>query len=50
MSPYTIHKDTHDTYIHMIQMHMMIFGVAMGSPLGPVPANIFMVELERSLY
>ena len=24
-------------------------GVAMGSPLGPVLANIFMVELERSV-
>lgn len=27
----------------------MVDGVAMGSPLGPVLANIFMVELENEI-
>ena len=31
------------------KLYIQIDGVAMGSPLGPVLANIFMVELERSL-
>ena len=30
-------------------IYLQIDGVAMGSPLGPVLAGIFMVELERSL-
>ncbi len=31
------------------QIYVQVDGVAMGSPLGPVLANIFMVELERSI-
>ena len=31
------------------ETHMQNDGVAMGSPLGPVLANIFMVELERTI-
>ena len=31
------------------QIYKQINGVAMGSPLGPVLANIFMVELEKKL-
>ena len=30
-------------------IYLQIDGAAMGSPLGPVLAEIFMVELERSL-
>ena len=30
-------------------MYIQIDGVAMGSPLGPVLASIFMVELEKVL-
>ena len=30
-------------------MYVQNDGVAMGSPLGPFLANIFMVELERSV-
>ena len=29
------------------EIYIQIDGVAMGSPLGPVLANIFMVELEK---
>ena len=31
------------------EIYIQIDGVAMGSPLGPVIANIFMVELETTL-
>ena len=31
------------------KIYRQVNGVAMGSPLGPVLANIFMVELEKSL-
>ena len=31
------------------QIYIQVDGVAMGSPLGPVLANIFMVELESSI-
>ena len=31
------------------ETYMQNDGVAMGSPLGPVLANIFMVELERTI-
>ena len=34
--------------LHSI-MKLQVDGVAMGSPLGPVLANIFMVELETSV-
>ena len=30
-------------------IYRQVDGVAMGSPLGPVLANVFMVELERTL-
>ena len=31
------------------EIYRQVDGVAMGSPLGPVIANIFMVELERTI-
>ena len=40
-------KDVHFSYNHDI--YIQSDGVAMGSPLGPVLARIFMVNLERSL-
>ena len=30
------------------EIYLQVDGVTMGSPLGPVLANIFMVELERN--
>ena len=40
-------KDMHFTFDGKI--YRQVDGVAMGSPLGPVIANVFMVELERRL-
>ena len=40
-------KEMHFSFIGII--YRQIDGVAMGSPLGPVLANIFMVELEKTL-
>ena len=40
-------KNVHFTFDG--KLYLQIDGVAMGSPLGPVLANIFMVELERFL-
>ena len=34
-------------YIQWWNIYIQIDGVAMGSPLGPILANIFMVELEK---
>ena len=38
-------KNVHFTFNG--EIYIQIDGVAMGSPLGPVLANIFMVELEK---
>ena len=38
-------KNVHFTF--NVEIHIQTDGVAMGSPLGPVLANIFMVELEK---
>ena len=40
-------KEIHFSYNDML--YKQVDGVAMGSPLGPILANIFMVELEESL-
>ena len=40
-------KSVHFTFNN--QIYIQIDGVAMGSPLGPVLAGIFMVELERNI-
>ena len=40
-------KNVHFTFNN--ETYIQVDGVAMGSPLGPVPANIFMVELETSV-
>ena len=40
-------KEVHFTFNG--QTYIQIDGTAMGSPVGPVLANIFMVELKRSL-
>ena len=31
------------------EIYVQIDGVAMGSPLGPILANVFMIELENTL-
>ena len=40
-------KNVHFTFKDVV--YLQADGVAMGSPLGPVLAGIFMVDLERSL-
>ena len=40
-------KNVHFTFNN--ETYIQVDGVAMGLPLGPVPANIFMVELETSV-
>ena len=40
-------KNVHFTFNN--QIYIQLDDVAMGSPLGPVLANIFMVELETSV-
>ena len=40
-------KDLHFTFDN--QVYRQVDGVAMGSPLGPIIANIFMVQLEESI-
>ena len=40
-------KNVHFTFNG--QIYIQIDGVAMGSPLAPLLADIFMIELERSL-
>ena len=40
-------KNVHFTFRDVV--YLQTDGVAMGSPLGPVLAGIFMVNLERSL-
>ena len=44
---YLCNKNAHFTLND--KMYLQVDGVAMGSPLGPVLANIFMVELERNM-
>ena len=44
---YLCTKNAHFTLNN--KTHLQVDGVAMGSPLGPVLANIFMVELERNI-
>ena len=44
---YLCTKNVHFTFDG--KMYLQIDGVAMGSPLGPVLANIFMVEFERTI-
>ena len=40
-------KNVHFTFNN--ETYIQVDGVAMGSPLGPVLANIFMVEIETSV-
>ena len=40
-------KNVHITFNN--ETYIQVDGVAMGSPLGPVLANIFMVEIETSV-
>ena len=40
-------KNVHFTFNG--QIYIQVDGVAMGSPLAPLLADIFMIELERSL-
>ena len=42
-------KNIHFTFESGTHIHVQTDGVAMGSPLGPVLADIFMIELENSL-
>ena len=42
-----MHKNVHFSFSN--EIYMQNDGVAMGFPLGPVLANIFMVELERTI-
>ena len=44
---YLYTKNVHFTLNN--KTHLQVDGVAMGSPLGPVSANIFMAELERNI-
>ena len=44
---YLCTKNVHFTLNN--KTHLQVDGVAMGSPLGPVSANIFMAELERNI-
>ena len=44
---YLCTKNAHFTLNN--KMYFQVDGVAMGSPLGPVLGNIFMVELERNI-
>ena len=43
---YLCTKNAHFTF--NIKTYLQVDGVAMGLPLGPVLANIFMVELKRN--
>ena len=40
-------KNVH--YIFESRIYVQTDGIALGSPLGPVLANIFMIQLENSL-
>ena len=40
-------KNLHFTFRDVV--YLQTYGVTMGSPLGPVLAEIFVVDLERSL-
>ena len=40
---------TKNAHLTLNKTYLQLNGVSMGSPLGPVLANIFMVELERNI-